>query len=184
MAVSSAVQQALNVVLLGPPGAGKGTQSERIASRLGVPKVSTGEMLRRAVQEGTAPGGTARQAIDAGNLVGDDAVICIVKERLTSPDAWAGFVLDGFPRTVIQAGALDDLVAKRGALVVLDIVVPEDVLVHRLASRRICSRRAPQPEHQTRVSAHASPGSGSSSARSRARPRLMRIDTANGVLRL
>jgi adenylate kinase len=139
VAVSSAVQRALNVVMLGPPGAGKGTQSERIASKHRVPKVSTGEILRRAVQAGTALGGTAKHAIDSGNLVGDDAVICIVKERLTSPDARSGFVLDGFPRTVIQAGALDELVAKRGALVVLDIVVPEDVLVHRLASRRLCS---------------------------------------------
>jgi adenylate kinase len=139
VAVSSAVQQALNLVMLGPPGAGKGTQSERIATKHGVPKVSTGEILRRAVQDGTKLGGTARHAIDSGNLVGDDAVICIVKERLTSPDAQGGFVLDGFPRTVVQASALDELVVKRGALVVLDIVVPEDVLVHRLASRRICS---------------------------------------------
>jgi adenylate kinase len=139
VAVDSALQQALNVVMLGPPGAGKGTQSERIASKHGVPKVSTGDILRHAVQTGTALGGTARHAIDSGNLVGDDAVICIVKERLTSADAKAGFVLDGFPRTVVQASALDDLVAKRGALIVLDIVVPEDVLVQRLASRRICS---------------------------------------------
>ena len=126
--------------MLGPPGAGKGTQAERLAARHCLPKISTGDILRRAVQAGTPLGGSARQAIDSGNLVSDDAVICIVRERLGSEDARAGFVLDGFPRTVVQATALDSLVAPRGPLVVLDIVVPEDVLVQRLASRRICSR--------------------------------------------
>jgi adenylate kinase len=134
------VKPGLNVVMLGPPGAGKGTQAERLAARHGVPKISTGDILRRAVQAGTALGGSAKQAIDSGNLVGDDAVIGIVKERLACEDARRGFVLDGFPRTVVQATALDGMVASRGALVVLDIVVPEDVLVQRLASRRICSQ--------------------------------------------
>ena len=129
---------ALKVVMLGPPGAGTGTQAERLAARHRVPKVSTGDILRRAVLAGTALGGSATDAIDSGNLVGDDAVIGIVKERLACEDARIGFVLDGFPRTVVQATALDGLVASRGALVVLDIVVPEDVLVQRLASRRIC----------------------------------------------
>jgi adenylate kinase len=137
--VSSVVQPALNIVMLGPPGAGKGTQAERLAGQHGLPKISTGDILRRAVQTGTALGGAAKQAIDSGNLVSDDAVICIVRERLGCPDARRGFVLDGFPRTVVQATALDSLVAARGALLVLDIVVPEDVLVQRLASRRICS---------------------------------------------
>jgi adenylate kinase len=133
------VQPALNVVMLGPPGAGKGTQAERLAARHRVPKISTGDILRRAVQAGTALGGSSKHAIDSGNLVGDDAVIGIVTERLGCEDARPGFVLDGFPRTVVQATALDGLVSARGALIVLDIVVPEDVLVQRLASRRICN---------------------------------------------
>jgi len=124
--------------MLGPPGAGKGTQAERLAARHRVPKISTGDILRHAVQTGTALGGSARQAIESGNLVSDDAVIGIVRERLTCADARSGFILDGFPRTVVQATALDTIVAKCGPLVVLDIVVPEDVLVQRLASRRIC----------------------------------------------
>jgi adenylate kinase len=136
--VPSALQPALNVVMLGPPGAGKGTQAERLAARHGVPKISTGDILRHAVQTGTALGGSARQAIDSGNLVSDDAVICIVRERLSCADARSGYILDGFPRTVVQATALDAMVGTRGALIVLDIVVPEDILVQRLASRRIC----------------------------------------------
>jgi adenylate kinase len=138
--VSPAVQPALNVVMLGPPGAGKGTQAERLATRRSVPKISTGDILRKAVQAGTTLGGTAKHAIDSGNLVGDDAMIDIVRDRLNCEDARAGFVLDGFPRTVVQATALDGLVSARGPLVVLDIVVPEEVLVKRLASRRICSQ--------------------------------------------
>jgi adenylate kinase len=136
---SPAVQPALNVVMLGPPGAGKGTQAERLAAHHKVPKISTGDILRRAVQAGTALGGAAKHAIDSGNLVGDDAVICVVKERLGRDDTLTGFVLDGFPRTVVQATALDGLVNGRGPLIVLDIEVPEEVLVQRLASRRICS---------------------------------------------
>jgi adenylate kinase len=139
VSATPAVHPAVNVVMLGPPGAGKGTQAERLAVRHGLPKISTGDILRRAVQAGTALGGSARQAIDSGNLVSDDAVICIVRERLRCEDARTGFVLDGFPRTVVQATALDSLVNGCGPLVVLDIVVPEDVLVRRLASRRICS---------------------------------------------
>jgi len=138
--LSPAAQTTLNVVMLGPPGAGKGTQAERLAARHKLPKISTGDILRKAVQTGTALGGVARHAIDAGKLVGDDAVIGIVKDRLECEDARCGFILDGFPRTVVQASALDTMVAKRGALVVLDIVVPEDILVQRLAGRRICSQ--------------------------------------------
>ena len=140
MALSPAVRTALNVVMLGPPGAGKGTQAERLAARHRLPKISTGDILRKAVQTGTELGGVARHAIDAGKLVGDDAVIGVVKERLDCEDARVGFVLDGFPRTVVQATALDSMVSRRGPLVVLDIVVPEDVLVLRLAGRRICSQ--------------------------------------------
>jgi adenylate kinase len=131
---------ALNVVMLGPPGAGKGTQAERLARRHQLPKISTGDILREAVQAGTKLGCVAKATMDAGNLVGDDVMIGIVQERLDRDDARRGFVLDGFPRTVVQATALDGMIDGRGPLVVLDIVVPEDVLVKRLAARRICSK--------------------------------------------
>jgi adenylate kinase len=130
---------ALNVVMLGPPGAGKGTQAERFATTHGLPKISTGDILREAVHEGTELGRIAKATMDAGRLVGDDVMIGIVRERLNRADAEKGFVLDGFPRTVTQAGALDQIMANRGRLVVVDIVVPEDVLVRRLAARRICA---------------------------------------------
>jgi adenylate kinase len=115
---------ALNVIMLGPPGAGKGTQAERFARTHGLPRISTGDILR--------------EAVDAGELVGDEVMIEIVRERLDREDTRPGFVLDGFPRTVVQATALDTLMKPRGTLVVVDIVVPEDVLVRRLAARRIC----------------------------------------------
>ena len=131
---------AINVVMLGPPGAGKGTQAERLSRARKLPKISTGDILREAVQAGTAIGRTAKATMEAGNLVGDDLMIAIVQDRLDREDARCGFVLDGFPRTVVQATALDRMVDGRGPLVVLDIVVPEDVLVRRLATRRICSK--------------------------------------------
>ncbi len=129
---------ALNVVMLGPPGAGKGTQAERLARSRGLPKISTGDILREAVHDATPLGLAAKATMEAGNLVPDDVMIGIVGERLGRDDARAGFVLDGFPRTVQQAAALDRMMDGRGPLVVLDIVVPEDVLVRRLATRRIC----------------------------------------------
>jgi adenylate kinase len=134
------VGTALYVVMLGPPGAGKGTQAERLARGRALPKISTGDILREAVQAGTRVGSLAKATMEAGNLVSDDLIIEIVQERLNQPDANAGCILDGFPRTVIQAAALDRMADGRGALVVLDIVVPEDVLVRRLATRRICSK--------------------------------------------
>jgi adenylate kinase len=138
--LQAAGRTALNVVMLGPPGAGKGTQAERLARTRGLPKISTGDILREAVQAGTDLGRAAKTTMEAGNLVPDDVMIGIVGERLEKRDARNGFVLDGFPRTVVQAGALDRMVDGRGPLLVLDIVVPEDVLVRRLASRRICSK--------------------------------------------
>jgi adenylate kinase len=129
---------ALNIVLLGPPGAGKGTQAERLSRTRKLPKISTGDILREAAQARTEVGLAAKVTMEAGNLVGDDIMISIVRHRLDQEDARVGFVLDGFPRTVVQAMALDCMVEARGPLVVLDIVVPEDVLVRRLATRRIC----------------------------------------------
>lgn len=128
---------ALNLVMLGPPGAGKGTQAERFAQKHRVPKISTGEILRDAVAAKTAIGMQAKAVMDAGRLVGDDIMIAIVRERLDRDDAKAGFVLDGFPRTVPQAEALDVMLGTQ-PLVVVDIVVPEEMLVRRLASRRMC----------------------------------------------
>jgi adenylate kinase len=127
----------LNVVMLGPPGAGKGTQSERLARTRRVPKIATGDILR---ETDSAVGESAKAAMRAGNLVGDDIMIAIVQDRLSRDDARDGFVLDGFPRTVVQATALDRMMNGRGPLVVLDMVVPIDVLVRRLASRRICGK--------------------------------------------
>jgi adenylate kinase len=129
---------ALNVVMLGPPGAGKGTQAARFARTHGLPKISTGDILREAVHAHTPVGCAARDTMDRGELVGDEVMVAIVGERLGRPDTDRGFVLDGFPRTVPQATALDGMVSGRGPLVVVDIVVPEDVLLRRLAARRIC----------------------------------------------
>ena len=134
------MDRALNVIMLGPPGAGKGTQAERLSRVRSLPKISTGDILREAVQADTAMGRAAKITMEAGCLVSDDVMIGIVQERLDRDDARWGFVLDGFPRTVVQATALDRMVDGRGPLVVLDMVVPEDVLVRRLASRRICSK--------------------------------------------
>lgn len=140
MAVRDGACQGLNIVMLGPPGAGKGTQAERLARSRTLPRISTGDILREAVQTGTSVGRIVRATMEAGNLVSDDVMIAIVQERLDREDARHGFILDGFPRTVVQAAALDRMMEGRGPLVVLDVVVREDVLVRRLASRRICSR--------------------------------------------
>ncbi len=128
---------ALNLVMLGPPGAGKGTQAERFAQKHRVPKISTGDILREAVTSDGELGRAAKQVMDAGRLIGDDIMIGIVTERLAREDAKAGFVLDGFPRTVRQAEALDGMLGVQ-PLVVVDIVVPEETLLRRLASRRMC----------------------------------------------
>jgi adenylate kinase len=130
---------ALNLIVLGPPGAGKGTQAERLARARGIPKISTGDILRDAVSTGTELGQRAKAIMDRGELVSDDVMIGIVRERLDRPDAAAGFVLDGFPRTVAQASALDGIMAGRAPLVVVDIAVPEAELIRRLASRLVCA---------------------------------------------
>ena len=124
--------------MLGPPGAGKGTQAERLARERGVPRISTGDILRGTLGE-TEAGRTARATMNAGRLVSDEVVIGIVRDRLAQPDAARGFVLDGFPRTLVQAETLDDILDHRLPLVVVDIEVPEETLVTRLSLRRICS---------------------------------------------
>jgi adenylate kinase len=129
---------ALNLIMLGAPGAGKGTQAERLAARRGIPKISTGDMLRAAVKAGTGIGLRAKAIMERGELVSDEVMIGVVRERLDQPDAIAGFILDGFPRTVAQARALDGLLVGREPLIVVDIEVPEAELVRRLTTRVIC----------------------------------------------
>jgi adenylate kinase len=128
----------LNLLVLGPPGAGKGTQAERFAKERGIPKISTGDILREAVATKTEIGLRAKAVMDRGELVGDDVMIGIVRDRLERDDAMGGFVLDGFPRTVAQASALDLIMDGRDPLIVVDIVVPEAELVRRLGTRLIC----------------------------------------------
>jgi len=130
---------ALNLVMLGPPGAGKGTQAKTLAASRGIPHISTGDMLREAVAAGTEIGLRARSVMEKGQLVSDDIIVGVVKERLAKADARGGFLLDGFPRTVPQAQALDAIVAGRDPLVVVEIAVADEELVRRLTSRRVCS---------------------------------------------
>lgn len=128
------------VVLMGPPGAGKGTQAEKLAKEFALPHISTGDIFRGAVKEGTEMGKKAKEYMDKGELVPDEIVIGIVKERLARPDCNEGFLLDGFPRTVEQAEALDevleDLKLKISAVVSVD--VQEEELINRLTGRRVC----------------------------------------------
>ncbi len=130
----------VNLIMLGPPGAGKGTQAERLAREEGIPKISTGDILRDAVKAGSELGTIAKRAIDAGQLVSDDVMIGIVRERLSRPDVARGFILDGFPRTVRQAEALDEIMVGRSPLAIVEIVVPAVELVRRTGRRRVCSR--------------------------------------------
>jgi adenylate kinase len=125
--------------MLGAPGAGKGTQAERFARNRGVPRVSTGDILRDAVQAGSELGRASKAIMESGQLIGDDIMIAIVQERLSRPDASAGFVLDGFPRTVAQAHALDGILRNGAPLVVVNIEMPEETLIERLTLRRICA---------------------------------------------
>src|SRR6185437_2713057 len=130
----------MRIVLLGAPGSGKGTQSQRLVGRHGIPQVSTGDLLRAAVARGTALGLRAREAMDAGRLVADEIVLGMIRERLAEPDVRRGFILDGFPRNLAQAQALDTLLRELGQP--LDAVVQMEVeygeLMRRISGRRTC----------------------------------------------
>ena len=125
----------MRLILLGAPGAGKGTQATFICQRLGIPQISTGDMLRAAVKAGTALGVAARQVMDAGGLVSDDLIIGLVKERIAQPDCASGFLFDGFPRTIPQADAMKTAGVKLD--LVLEIDVPDDAIVERMSGRRV-----------------------------------------------
>jgi len=127
------------LVILGRQGAGKGTQCVRLSRHYVVPHISTGDMLRAAVREETELGKTAKEIMDAGGLVGDDIMIGLVAERLKRADAVTrGYILDGFPRTVVQADALDDIAGERPIDVVIDLHVDRDVVLQRITARRVC----------------------------------------------
>jgi len=130
----------MNLILLGPPGAGKGTQAKRLMDKYSLPQISTGDILRAAVKDGTEMGQKAKKFMDAGQLVPDEVVIGIIDDRLKEPDCKNGYLLDGFPRTVAQAEALDDVLARMGSKIdqVISIEVPEEELVKRLTGRRTC----------------------------------------------
>ena len=123
-------------IFLGPPGAGKGTHAQRLMKELGIPQISTGDMFRRAIREQTPTGLDAKRYIDKGELVPDEVVVAMVKERLAEPDCQHGYILDGFPRTVAQAEALDQIAHID---VALNIDTPDDIIIDRLSGRRVCA---------------------------------------------
>jgi adenylate kinase len=127
-------EETMRLILLGPPGAGKGTQATTICQHYGIPQISTGDMLRAAVKAGTPLGLAAKKVMDAGNLVSDDIIIGLVKERIAQPDCANGFLFDGFPRTIPQAEAMKNAGVKLDA--VLEIDVPDEAIIERMSGRR------------------------------------------------
>lgn len=130
----------MNLLIMGPPGAGKGTQAEMLVEKLQITHISTGDMFRSAIKDGTEMGIKAKEYLDKGELVPDSVVVGMVKERLSRPDCSGGFLLDGFPRTVAQAEALDETLKSMGIKLdgVINILVPREKLIERVTGRRIC----------------------------------------------
>ncbi|MEI9403978.1 adenylate kinase [Mesorhizobium argentiipisi] len=137
----------MRLILLGPPGAGKGTQAQRLVEEYGIPQLSTGDMLRAAVQAGTEVGKRAKAVMDAGELVSDTIVNAIVAERIDQPDCAKGFILDGYPRTLVQADAVEAMLAERGIALdtVIELVVDDKALVGRIVKRAEDAKAAGQP---------------------------------------
>ncbi|MBZ9704099.1 MULTISPECIES: adenylate kinase [unclassified Mesorhizobium] len=137
----------MRLILLGPPGAGKGTQAQRLVERHGIPQLSTGDMLRAAVQAGTEVGKRAKAVMDAGELVSDAIVNAIVAERIDQPDCANGFILDGYPRTLVQADAVESMLDERGIALdtVIELVVDDKALVGRIVKRADEAKAAGQP---------------------------------------